>query len=160
MMRGELLVAVVDGQGGGMGRGLVEAVKNKWPSLHVRALGTNSLATAAMLRAGADDGATGENAVAFNARRADILLGPIGVLTPNGLLGEVSAAMAAATLGSYHVFYQLLQSNTIATLLAICIAVAVYGLVMLLIKGIVEEDLQTVPGGGKLIRVCRRLHLL
>ena len=77
MMRGELLVAVVDGQGGGMGRGLVEAVKKKWPSIHVRALGTNSLATAAMLRAGADDGATGENAVAFNARRADILLGPI-----------------------------------------------------------------------------------
>ena len=54
MMRGELLVAVVDGQGGGMGRGLVEAVKKKWPSLHVRALGTNSLATAAMLRAGAE----------------------------------------------------------------------------------------------------------
>ena len=96
MMRGELLVAVVDGQGGGMGRGLVEAVKKKWPSLHVRALGTNSLATAAMLRAGADDGATGENAVAFNARRADILLGPIGVLTPNGLLGEVSPRMAEA----------------------------------------------------------------
>ena len=43
MMRGELLVAVVDGQGGGMGRGLVEAVKKKWPSLHVRALGTNSM---------------------------------------------------------------------------------------------------------------------
>ena len=98
-MRGELLVAVVDGQGGGMGRGLVEAVKKKWPSLHVRALGTNSLATAAMLRAGADDGATGENAVAFNARRADILLGPIGVLTPNGLLGEVSPRMAEAIGG-------------------------------------------------------------
>ena len=94
MMRGELLVAVVDGQGGGMGRGLVEAVKKKWPSLHVRALGTNSLATAAMLRAGADDGATGENAVAFNARRADILL------TPNGLLGEVSPRMAEAIGGS------------------------------------------------------------
>lgn len=81
MMRGELLVAVVDGQGGGMGRGLVEAVKKKWPSLHVRALGTNSLATAAMLR-------------------ADILLGPIGVLTPNGLLGEVSPRMAEAIGGS------------------------------------------------------------
>ena len=99
-IRGELLVAVVDGQGGGMGRGLVEAVKKKWPSLHVRALGTNSLATAAMLRAGADDGATGENAVAFNARRADILLGPIGVRTPNGLLGEVSPRMAEAIGGS------------------------------------------------------------
>ena len=94
------LVAVIDGQGGGMGRGLVEAVKKKWPQLHVRALGTNSLATAAMLRAGADDGATGENAVMFNARRADVLLGPIGVLTPNGLLGEVSPAMAEAIGGS------------------------------------------------------------
>ena len=94
------LVAVIDGQGGGMGRGLVEAIKKKWPQLHVRAVGTNSLATAAMLRSGADDGATGENAVVFNAHRADVLLGPIGVLTPNGLLGEVSPAMAAAIGGS------------------------------------------------------------
>ena len=93
-------VAVIDGQGGGMGRGLVEAIKKKWPQLHVRAVGTNSLATAAMLRSGADDGATGENAVVFNAHRADVLLGPIGVLTPNGLLGEVSPAMAEAVGGS------------------------------------------------------------
>ena len=93
-------VAVIDGQGGGMGRGLVEAIKKKWPQLHVRAVGTNSLAPAAMLRSGADDGATGENAVVFNAHRADVLLGPIGVLTPNGLLGEVSPAMAAAIGGS------------------------------------------------------------
>ena len=89
-------VAVIDGQGGGMGRGLVESIKKKWPKLHVRAVGTNSLATSAMLRAGADDGATGENAVVFNARQADLLLGPIGILTPNGLLGEVSPAMAGA----------------------------------------------------------------
>ena len=79
-----------------MGRGLVESIKKKWPKLHVRAVGTNSLATSAMLRAGADDGATGENAVVFNARQADLLLGPIGILTPNGLLGEVSPAMAGA----------------------------------------------------------------
>ena len=89
-------IAVIDGQGGGMGRGLVESIKKKWPKLHVRAVGTNSLATSAMLRAGADDGATGENAVVFNARQADLLLGPIGILTPNGLLGEVSPAMAGA----------------------------------------------------------------
>lgn len=100
MKHGDLLVVVVDGQGGGMGRGLVEAIKKKWPQLHVRAVGTNSLATAAMLRSGADDGATGENAVVFNAHRADVLLGPIGVLTPNGLLGEVSPRMAEAIGGS------------------------------------------------------------
>ena len=96
MKHGDLLVVVVDGQGGGMGRSLVESIKKKWPKLHVRAVGTNSLATSAMLRAGADDGATGENAVVFNARQADLLLGPIGILTPNGLLGEVSPAMAGA----------------------------------------------------------------
>ena len=96
MKHGDLLVVVVDGQGGGMGRGLVESIKKKWPKLHVRAVGTNSLATSAMLRAGADDGATGENAVVFNARQAYLLLGPIGILTPNGLLGEVSPAMAGA----------------------------------------------------------------
>lgn len=96
MKHGDLLVVVVDGQGGGMGRGLVESIKKKWPKLHVRAVGTNSLATSAMLRAGADDGATGENAVVFNVQQADLLLGPIGILTPNGLLGEVSPAMAGA----------------------------------------------------------------
>lgn len=71
-----------------------------------------------------------------------------------------SVAMAAGTLGSYHLFFALIGSNTIATLLAICVAVAVYGLVMLLIKGIMEEDLRTVPGGGKLIRILKRLRLL
>ena len=100
MMRGELLVAVVDGQGGGMGRGLVEAVKKKWPSLHVRALGTNSLATAAMLRAGADDGATGENAVVVNCRSADIIVGPIGIVIADALLGEITPAMATAVCQS------------------------------------------------------------
>lgn len=100
MMRGELLVAVVDGQGGGMGRGLVEAVKKKWPSLHVRALGTNSLATAAMLRAGGGRRRHRRERRGVQRRRADILLGPIGVLTPNGLLGEVSPRMAEAIGGS------------------------------------------------------------
>ena len=71
-----------------------------------------------------------------------------------------SAVMAAATIGGYRLFFLLLGSNTAATLLAVCIAVAVYGLVMLLIKGIVEEDLQTVPGGGKLIGILKKIHLL
>ena len=118
MKDGKLLIAVLDGQGGGMGRGLVEAIKKSWPDLHVRAVGTNSLATSAMLRAGADDGATGENAVIFNAGQADILLGPIGVLTANGLLGEVSPKMAEA-VGASDAVKILLPSQRCSIRLAV-----------------------------------------
>ena len=96
----EPLIVIMDGQGGGIGRALAETIRAAHPELRLRALGTNALATAAMLKGGASDGATGENAVVFNARQADLLLGPIGILTPNGLLGEVSPAMAAAIGGS------------------------------------------------------------
>lgn len=71
-----------------------------------------------------------------------------------------SIVMAAGCIGSYNLFFQLISSNTIATLLAICVAIAIYGLVMLLIKGITEEDLQAVPGGGKLTRILKKLGLL
>ena len=96
----ETLVLVIDGQGGGVGRALTEAVKKTYPGVHVRAVGTNALATAAMLKAGAAEGATGENAVIYNARQADVLLGPIGILAANGLLGEVTPRMAEAIGGS------------------------------------------------------------
>jgi len=71
-----------------------------------------------------------------------------------------SIAMAAGAIASYQMFFQLLSSNTIATLLAICVAIVIYGLVMLLIRGIVEEDLQAVPGGGKMLRLLKRLRLI
>lgn len=71
-----------------------------------------------------------------------------------------SVVMAAGAIGSYQLFFQLIGSNTIATLLAICVAIAVYGLVMLLMKGIVEEDLQAVPGGGKMTRTLKKMRLL
>ena len=118
MRQEDILAAVIDGQGGGMGRALTEAARRVFPDLHIRALGTNSLATNAMLKAGANDGATGENAVVFNAGRAHILLGPVGILTPNGLLGEVSAAMAAA-VGASEAVKILLPSQRCSIRLAI-----------------------------------------
>ena len=118
MKRTELLVAIVDGQGGGMCRALAEAVKKDFPDLWVRALGTNALATAAMLKGGADEGATGENAVVFGAGRAHILLGPVGVLAANGLLGEVTPRMAEA-IGASGAVKILLPSQRCSIRLAV-----------------------------------------
>lgn len=95
-----MVVAVVDGQGGGIGRAIVEKVKAAMPQLRVIALGTNSAATGQMLRAGADEGATGENAIIYNMQYADIIVGVIGILSANSMMGELSPAMAAAIGGS------------------------------------------------------------
>ncbi len=100
MKRQNIIVAVIDGQGGGVGRALVEQIKRAYPSLYVRALGTNALATAAMLKGGADDGATGENAIVHNAGQMQVILGPVAILAANGLLGEMTPQMAAAVGGS------------------------------------------------------------
>lgn len=100
MKRDGVKVGVIDGQGGGVGRALVEQIKRAYPALHVRALGTNSAATAAMLKGGADDGATGENAIVYNVGRMQVLLGPVAILASNSLLGELTPAMAAAVGGS------------------------------------------------------------
>ena len=100
MKREHIMVAVIDGQGGGVGRALVAQIKRTFPTLHVRALGTNALATAAMLKGGADDGATGENAIVHNAGQMQVLLGPMAILVANGLLGEITPQMAAAVGGS------------------------------------------------------------
>lgn len=94
-------VLVVDGQGGGIGSQLVRLLKPALPAdCELMCVGTNVLATNAMLKAGAAQGATGENAVVFNAARADLILGPIGIIAANGILGEVSPAMAVAVSGA------------------------------------------------------------
>ena len=90
----ELLI--IDAQGGGIGKQLAASVKKSVPGLLVTAAGSNSAATAAMLRAGADRGATGENAVVVGCRRADIIAGPLGIVIADALLGEITPAMAAA----------------------------------------------------------------
>jgi NAD(P)-dependent dehydrogenase (short-subunit alcohol dehydrogenase family) len=90
-------IAVVDGQGGGIGKAIVEKFRQAFgEGIEIVALGTNSLATALMLKAGANEGATGENAVVYNASKVDIILGPIGIICANSLLGELTPLMARA----------------------------------------------------------------
>ncbi|MBO5764684.1 MAG: DUF3842 family protein [Lentisphaeria bacterium] len=93
-------ILIVDGQGGGVGRQLVQAVKNSLPDSFVMAVGTNSAAASSMLKAGADAAATGENAVIVAARKADVIAGPIGIVVADSLYGEITPAMALAVAQS------------------------------------------------------------
>jgi NAD(P)-dependent dehydrogenase (short-subunit alcohol dehydrogenase family) len=93
-------VAVIDGQGGGIGKHIVEQLRKRMPSLEILALGTNALATGAMLRAGATEGASGESAICFNADRVDLILGSLAIVTVYGMLGEITPAMAIALSSS------------------------------------------------------------
>lgn len=90
-------IAVIDGQGGGIGKTIVERLRKELPTdIKIIALGTNSAATVLMLKAGADEGATGENAIVFNSRKVDIIVGPIGIVVANSMMGELTSKMARA----------------------------------------------------------------
>lgn len=93
-------VLIIDGQGGGVGRLLVERIAGQFPDANIIACGTNSMATANMLKGAKISGATGENAVVYNAGRADIIVGPVGIVMANAMLGEITPGMAAAVTGS------------------------------------------------------------
>ncbi len=93
-------ILVIDAQGGGIGKQLVSAIKENVPDAVVTAVGTNTTATAAMLKAGADNAATGENAVVVNSRRADVIVGPIGIVIADAMLGEITCRMANAVAQS------------------------------------------------------------
>lgn len=89
-------ILVIDGQGGRLGKELIEQIQNSIDNIEIIAVGTNSLATQAMLKAGVERAATGENPVIFNSKSADIIIGPIGIVIANSLLGEVTPKMAVA----------------------------------------------------------------
>ena len=89
-------VTVIDGQGGQLGAQLVREIRSQLPDITLTAVGTNAAATAAMLKAGANQAATGENPVIVACRRADIIIGPIGIVIADAMLGEVTPAIAAA----------------------------------------------------------------
>lgn len=89
-------IVIIDGQGGRLGQLLTEGIKKEGLMADIYAIGTNSIATSAMLKAGADYGATGENPVLVACRDADVILGPIGILAADSLLGEITPNMAVA----------------------------------------------------------------
>ena len=103
-------ITIIDGQGGRIGKTIIEQLKATHKELELYAIGTNSIATSAMLKAGADYGATGENAVLVNAADSDIIIGPIGIVFANALLGEITPAMATA-VGSSKAYKILIPVN-------------------------------------------------
>ena len=90
------IIMIIDGQGGGIGKQLTQTIKERFPELLIRAVGTNIMATQAMIKAGADEAATGENAVIVGCKKADLLVGPIGIAIADSLMGEITPAMAIA----------------------------------------------------------------
>lgn len=95
-MRETKTILVIDAQGGGLGRQLISSIKTNDPGSFVIAVGSNSAATAAMLKAGADEAATGENAVIAGCRRADVIIGPVGMVIADAMIGEITPVMARA----------------------------------------------------------------
>lgn len=94
-------IAVIDGQGGGIGKHITEKLRRGLPEeTEIIALGTNALATAAMLKGGANEGATGENAIVCTAAKVDVIVGTITLLLANSMYGEVTPKMAAAIGGA------------------------------------------------------------
>ncbi|MDR1495630.1 MAG: DUF3842 family protein [Clostridiales Family XIII bacterium] len=87
-------IMVVDGQGGGLGKAIIEKLREARLDADILAIGTNSSATGVMLRAGATGAATGENALIHNASLVDFIIGPIGMISANSMLGEISSKMA------------------------------------------------------------------
>ena len=111
------MILVIDGQGGNIGRQLIKMIQEALPNAEIRAVGTNSIATANMLKGGNVDAATGENAVIVGCRKADVLVGPVGIVIADALMGEVTPAMANA-VGQSEAVRILIPLNKCDTLIA------------------------------------------
>lgn len=103
-------IVIIDGQGGKMGSAIVSQLKTSQSELTLIAIGTNTIATASMLKAGADFGATGENPVVVACRDADIIIGPLGIVIADSLMGEITPVMASA-IGSSRAHKLLIPVN-------------------------------------------------
>lgn len=137
-------IVVIDGQGGRLGQLLVSAVRARLPHAQIYALGTNTAATAAMLKAGADGGATGENPVVRGVIDADGVLGPVGIVTANAILGEVTPAMAEA-VGSCRARKFLIPMNSCGVTVAGVADLPLNSYVAQAVELLAEDLLKTRP---------------
>lgn len=103
-------ITIIDGQGGKMGKAVIEQLIKNHPDLELYAIGTNSIATSTMMKAGATYGATGENPCIVNAADSDIIIGPVGIVFANALLGEITPAIATA-VGASKAYKILIPTN-------------------------------------------------
>ena len=93
-------ILLIDGQGGKIGKELTESIIGRFPEVELTCVGTNTIATSSMIKGGAKNAATGENAIVVCARNADIIVGPIGIISADSLLGEITPKMALAVAQS------------------------------------------------------------
>ena len=112
-----MTVLIIDGQGGSIGKQLVKVVCERFPGINVQAVGTNSIATTSMLKGGNVDAATGENAVCVACRKADVIIGPVGIVIADALMGEVTPKMATA-VGQSNAVRILIPMNKCDSLIA------------------------------------------
>jgi hypothetical protein len=113
-------IGVIDGQGGGIGSTIIKKIKEVYgESVEVVALGTNAIATAQMLKAGANRGASGENAIVQTIKRVDIILGPLGIVIAHAMMGEVTPGIAEGVAGSPAAKYLLPLSQENVTIVGV-----------------------------------------
>ncbi len=110
-------IVIIDGQGGQLGARLVSEIISRFPDEVITAIGTNSAATAAMMKAGAKNAATGENPVAVACKKADVIIGPVGIVIVDSLLGEITEKMALA-VGRSDAVRILIPMNRCSSLVA------------------------------------------
>lgn len=110
-------IAVIDGQGGGLGRNIIARIKKEFDNVEIIGIGTNSIATSSMIKAGADYGATGENAIAYNCKKADVIVGALGIGFANSMHGEISpqAAGAVSESDAYKILIPISKCNVCVT---------------------------------------------
>lgn len=110
-------ILIIDGQGGHLGSQIIKAVINRYPDIDLTAVGTNAAATTAMVKAGAKKAATGENPIIVACRKADVIIGPIGIVIADALLGEITPK-AAKAVGQSNAVRILIPINKCENLVA------------------------------------------